>query len=541
MQAQSNAIQAPTSIASNWSNDLKVEIPETGVSLGEINRYLRGWLGHETHISGEVVRLEGGNLEITARANSQAGQSFSGSEADFHAVLAKTAEAIYAETQPFRYTSILAIQGRIPEQESLIRTLSRTGPASDRAWAYAGLSSILLGRNQTAEALRASRAAMALSPEFAFGWYRMAVVLQRAGNLQDALDAARKSLSLQPGSSDLTPIAMVQGLAAANVVVADDLGDFDQQIAQFAATWPMLDFTAEPATQTHDAETATGGGVLTPIGYQSTLAIARIGQHDLGAARRVLAQEPSFIAALKVDPVAARRGQIYLDRAAEPYRNAELALAIETGSWARVRQMVPVMEADAQRRAAAHLGSSFNLQAVLRPDLALAEAEMGDFAAAHARIDRTDPDCDLCLRTRAKIDALQRNPGGADFWFARAESRAPSIPFADQDWGRALLARGDAAGAIEKFKASSAKGPHFADPLEGWGEALMTRNQAHLAVAKFAEANKYAPNWGRLHLKWGEALYYMGRKDEARAQFARAAALDLTPAEKAELTGMTHV
>ena len=68
----------------------------------------------------------------------------------------------------------------------------------------------------------------------------------------------------------------------------------------------------------------------------------------------------------------------------------------------------------------------------------------------------------------------------------------------------------------------------------------MAKNQSHLALAKFAEAEKYAPNWGRLHLKWGEALVYAGKKDEAQKQFARAAALDLTPAEKSELARMAH-
>ena len=61
------------------------------------------------------------------------------------------------------------------------------------------------------------------------------------------------------------------------------------------------------------------------------------------------------------------------------------------------------------------------------------------------------------------------------------------------------------------------------------------------ALAKFEEANKYAPNWGRLHLKWGEALSAAGDLDAAKAQFARAAALDLAPAEQAELARMGHV
>jgi Flp pilus assembly protein TadD len=68
----------------------------------------------------------------------------------------------------------------------------------------------------------------------------------------------------------------------------------------------------------------------------------------------------------------------------------------------------------------------------------------------------------------------------------------------------------------------------------------MAKNQSHLALAKFAEANKYAPNWGRLHLKWGEALVYAGKRDEAKGQFARAAQLDLTSSEKAELAGMAR-
>ena len=72
--------------------------------------------------------------------------------------------------------------------------------------------------------------------------------------------------------------------------------------------------------------------------------------------------------------------------------------------------------------------------------------------------------------------------------------------------------------------------------LEGKNDkALQTGDALLKALPKFAEAEKYAPNWGRLHLKWGEALVYAGKVGEAKVQFARAAALDLTPPEKAEL------
>jgi len=172
----------------------------------------------------------------------------------------------------------------------------------------------------------------------------------------------------------------------------------------------------------------------------------------------------------------------------------------------------------------------------LHPQLALARAMTGDIAGAESLIAPAPADCYDCLRIRGQIASEAKQWGRADYWFARAVAEAPSIPFAHEDWGRSLLARGKPDDAIVQFTTANKRSPHFADPLEGWGEALMAKNQSHLALAKFAAAEKYAPNWGRLHLKWGEALTYAGKREEAKAHFTRAAALDLTPAEKAELT-----
>jgi tetratricopeptide (TPR) repeat protein len=169
------------------------------------------------------------------------------------------------------------------------------------------------------------------------------------------------------------------------------------------------------------------------------------------------------------------------------------------------------------------------------PWVALAKAKLDDAAGAEATITPTPGDCYDCVRVRGMIASQARQWDRADGWFAKAGHDGPSLPFAYADWGQSLLARGRPDAAIEKFKLSSQKGPHFADPIEMWGEALMAKNQSHLAPAKFAEAEKYAPNWGRLHLKWGEALYYAGKKDDAKKQFARAAQLDLVASDRATL------
>jgi len=169
------------------------------------------------------------------------------------------------------------------------------------------------------------------------------------------------------------------------------------------------------------------------------------------------------------------------------------------------------------------------------PWLALADAKSGDLKSARATIAKTRLDCYLCLRVRGQIDALAGQPGVAAFWFAEAVNRAPSIPFADSDWGAMLLAKGNFEAAIAKFTLANQKGPHFADPLEMWGEALIAKNRSDLALVKFAEADKYAPNWGRLHLKWGEALLWFGDKAQANKQFDSAASLELSSPEKSEL------
>jgi tetratricopeptide (TPR) repeat protein len=176
----------------------------------------------------------------------------------------------------------------------------------------------------------------------------------------------------------------------------------------------------------------------------------------------------------------------------------------------------------------------------IRPYASLAMAMLGDVDGARRRIEHTPLDCDLCGRMRGRVAAVGHHWDAAAYWFNMVAQRSPSIPFANTDWGMMLLSKGDAAGAIEKFKAANRQGPHFADPLEGWGEALMMQNRSDLALAKFKQANAYAPNWGRLHLKWGEALVYSGDKDEAKKQFAVAAGLDLTAAERRELAKISR-
>jgi tetratricopeptide (TPR) repeat protein len=107
-------------------------------------------------------------------------------------------------------------------------------------------------------------------------------------------------------------------------------------------------------------------------------------------------------------------------------------------------------------------------------------------------------DCDQCLRVRGRIAALEGDRAGAGRWFAEALRQAPDLPFAETDWGTALLAEGKAPEAAAKYASAHAKSPRYVDALKGWGDALAKMGRRSDALAKYDEALKLSPNWREL-------------------------------------------
>ncbi len=504
LQARTVSHRAASSYANNWGNDIKVQIPDTGVSIGEFNRDLRQWLGHETHISGEVWRTPGG-IAVTARAGGDASPTFTGTDADLDRLLQQAAEAVYARTQPYRYAVYLGNVGRTEEANAMYRRLLATGAPRERAWAAIGLGNYYQARGDVMRSVAMTRDALALRPDFVMAYLNTGPTELQRGHDEAALAAERKAVALlkRGDDPDFDGRTFAVDLPMTEAQLAADLGDYNAQLAfdREAEALPDLTGQAENARQND-------------IGAYAQL-------HDGAAMRQAIAALPP-----SSDP------NVALNRA-----GTFMLINFVMGRWQAVLSGRAGFESKL-------LGLGLLGQGAVRrqlwPAVAAALAQTGDFKGAHALIDRTPPDCTLCLRMRANIDAAEKNWRGAAYWFERAARYAPSLPIVDQEWGAMLLAKGDPDGAIAEFESAHRKGPHFADPLEGWGEALMAKNRSDLAPAKFEDAARYAPNWGRLHLKWGEALFWSGRRDEARGQFAVASGLDLSAAEKSELAKAAH-
>ncbi|HEY5047595.1 MAG TPA: hypothetical protein VII49_06210 [Rhizomicrobium sp.] len=503
MQAQTHSQRATQSYANYWGDDIKVEIPDTGVSLGELDRFLREKLGHPTHVTGEVVESQSA-IDLTARAGGSGSATVSGPNIDFDKLVQRIADSVYQLTQPYLYGVYLSETDRDAEAKAEFMQLAEHGSSAERGWGYLGWSNAVELTDGEFARLALLRTATAYAPKAFLQRQNIVLIEDVISRPEEAIRDSRLPISILSStdhggiSADIAPLSLkrLQGIAAVN------LGAFHDAAPALGA---VNDSRALSYTSIFSA--------------RALFARAEVGEHNLVAARAALADQKQ------------RQARINSDVPLVDDEWVRMLIDTENQNWRAVlddaHAMAPILAKNRGLRRLAFARET--------PWVAYADARLGNFSQADTAISRTPGDCYVCLLMRARIRAVEGKSLQAEWWFARAVSWQPSIPFAETDWGAMLLAKGDYDGAIAKFTLANAKGPHFADPLEMWGEALMAKNRSDLALAKFEDADKYAPNWGRLHLKWGEALVYAGHKDEAAKQFAVATGLDLSGEDKIRL------
>ena len=63
--AVANSLDESKEVSRDRDQDIKVEIPETGISLGQAWHYLRLWLGHERRVTGNLRAADDGAIALT--------------------------------------------------------------------------------------------------------------------------------------------------------------------------------------------------------------------------------------------------------------------------------------------------------------------------------------------------------------------------------------------------------------------------------------------------------------------------------------------
>jgi len=502
MQSQTDSLRAASTYANDWGGDIAVEIPNTGVSIGEVRRYLREWLGDQTRLSGEVVRLTDGRIALTTRVGANPPTRSEGAEAELATLVQRGAEAIFGETQPYRYGVWLGKQGRAEEAVKTFEALTRSSDINDRLWASNGLASNAVGDARE----RYYLAALRLRPDFTpalSGYAALALAEGReeaaySGYLRllDKGSAARRDM--HPGRANTILSFGEETLA----LLTGDMG------------------RAAELTETRiDLPSSAIDRAAAPVSAAYSYFLA----HNISGGRRVLAEQ-----GLDEPEAMAERLQLI----GTEYE-VETMAAWAVGDFVAEREGLVTILAEAIQTEPDPIWGDITV--FIRSAAALAQARTGQIADARANIAPTPLDCAPCVRARGLVEAYAGNPRGADHWLSESVRITPSLPAAHSDWAEAYLVRGDPARAIVQARLAVQKGPKWVDPRKQWGDALMMQGDAHGAVRRYREAVRLAPNWGALHLALGRAQAAAGQVEAARDSFERASRLPLSPADREAL------
>lgn len=497
MQQQTVSARTEASYSDSWSSrDISVEIPQTGVSIAELQRFLRQQFGHDARIAGEMFRA-GAGLRISVRVSNQPGDTFEAAEADLDSLFQHAAEAAYRRTDPYRYASWLQSQQRLPEAVVVARELAASGPIEERAWALSMLARL---EPDPGRAVALGRQAAQLDPDLAAAWDAIWWGYSRLGDYQGYFEAGNRYLALlsrrDHGGVDPKMAPSRYGVAASVAMVA---GDFSRARREAA--------TVRNSSAPEHVRTLARFNEAQAISYMHEPAAAiRLmgGTSDADTFRRQGPAEIFYAAVYTTEDYAAALREV--DNLIAAMRSTPAA-----ASWEGI------------------------IRNRLLPLKMLQLVNLGRLQEAEALAAEIPASCYYCMTSRGYLASARGEGAAADRWFEAVIQKSPDVAWAYRSLAETRLERDDLDGAIDAARKGLKVGPRWADLHFLLGEALLQKGDARAAEAKFSEAVRYAPRWGRLHLRWGDALAKLGKADEARAKWRAARKMDLAPSDDAAL------
>jgi tetratricopeptide (TPR) repeat protein len=453
LQDATRSTDAARALTGAWSGNIKLEVPETGISLGEISRLLRERFGHDVRIDGDLVETPAGGLSLTVRGNGVPPKTFDGSATELSKLTVAAAEYVYSKSQAGRWASYLNTHGRY--EESIVFCKSAVGSA------------------------KPAERALLLT--------RWAVALENSGgSVREALGLERAAIKVQPDTwvahnnvqNDLMLLADEEAAWKAGEEMRRVAGGRPGRALEYTyGNWDYLTWNLQPwlASTLADADATAGAGSLFGSAGPG-IADIQVRLHDPEAADLALKtanEDPDDLAGRAMA------------------HNVLGRLAMEAGDTATA-----VAEMEAYGKAYANPTVSSNnpgYQCWIAP----AEEAAGHPDKADALLTSAGTFVD-CYRFRADILDGRGDWRGAQKAYAEAVALAPDLPASYYSWGLALARHGDLMGAEAKLVEANKRGPHWADPLKAWSDALAKQGKIKEALVKYDEALKYAPNWKQL-------------------------------------------
>jgi tetratricopeptide (TPR) repeat protein len=439
-------------LASAWSHEVKVSLPDAGISLTELSRLLRERLGHDIHIGGALLQTNSGGLALTVRGDGVAPRTFTGSSDELDTLSVKAAQYVYAESQPVQWVIYLENEFRYADEVAFIKSVYARASPEDRPYllnSWGNAESNIIGN--APEVLAKYRSALKLKPDYWVAYFNVIWALTEVGQEQDAWEASQQFLQATRSLPEVSrwysnSHLLVWDLQAA---LATEISDADTNAGLGSSDTSLGPFAAVTQSLLHDTAAA-----------ELTLQTLKIDSRDI--AGPVMIHFARGLSAIEANDIA--KAAIEMDAAYASIGNPLVDGNIPTrlGCW--------VARAE---------------EAAGRPDKADAVLK-----TAGTFVD--------CYRFRGDILDGRGDWVGAQKAYADAVTLAPDLPAAYYSWGVALAKRGNFDSAAAKLKHANLKGPHWADPLKAWGDVLAKQGHMEEALVKYDEGLKYAPNWKQL-------------------------------------------
>jgi tetratricopeptide (TPR) repeat protein len=466
MQAATRTVTKGLNASAAWASDIHVEVPETGISIGEILRLLRQRFGHDLHIGGDVVQTPDGGLALTIRGDGVPARTFTGGAGDLELLASQAAEYAYSAGQPQRYVSYLIYAGRPADAAAAIPlALGQVSSDVERARLYKSWATALSMTGQEDLALVRFRQSMALAaPRSDVWWLAWANMINQLSELPGREEIAwREAHAFVKERED----AIARGRDAPEL-----------RLAAIAAT-VAWDYPLNLLGVLADARYYGGRGtsISTTAPPSSAYAIAdayRLLHDYVAAARAMTAADPTT--------AGARSQQWLLDASAALDRgDPGAAVAPLRAYWDAAEAQSPSLSVDDY---ACLYIEALGLSG--RPAEAFAVAsKIGPYARCFAALGDAYATAGDLANARRTWDAGLR--------------LAPDLPIIYLRRGIWEAAHGDPIGAAADFSTATLKAPHFADPYKAWADLLAGQGRWREALAKYDEALKYAPAWTQLH------------------------------------------
>jgi tetratricopeptide (TPR) repeat protein len=459
IQAASRANIEHRNLSNAWTNEIAIDVPETGISIGQLERMIKTRFGHDQHIQGDLVKTPMG-LALTVRGTGILPKTFTGEAGALDKLLTQAGEYVFSQSQPGLWAAYLSNNDRNDEAIRFAQGAYTAVDPSERPYVLNYWANAISGKGAdgaNAEALPLYRETVRLKPDFWIGYSNIMYALAALGDEEGVVRVGRQMMKAAGGRP---------GRA-----LEEQYQNYD------AMVWDLPAIRAETIA---DIESNSGIGSAAGGASAEILIVAQVEvqMHEVEAAALRLKTTP--VDEKNLPDVA----YAVFDRALLAEETEDLKAAAKQWDTFAVAYANPIV-------------STINPPYICYA--AVTYEKTGQPASADAALNAVGKLTFVdCYRFKGDVLDLRGDWLGAQAWYANAVKLGPSIPSGYYSWGVALAKHGDLEGAAAKFKDANVKGPHWADPLKTWGDVLAKRGKTKEALAKYDAALKYAPNWKQL-------------------------------------------